>query len=219
MAEAVTLQVEPRDPQKNKGTGTRAARRLRAQGRVPAIVYGHKQTPQPISLAHDDVLEIIIKHSTHLAQLKIGDATEMVLVRDVQWDHLGKGIVHIDFARVSAEESIETEVRLEVRGAAPGVAAGGVLEAVVHKLSVTCRANAIPDSIRVDVSHLEMGQDIHVRDITPPEGVTINADPDLLLVHVVAPRVAEAAPAAAEGEAASTEPEVIGRKAEEKEEE
>lgn len=217
MAEAVTLQVEPRDPQKNKGTGTRAARRLRARGRVPAIVYGHKQTPQPISLARDDVLEII-KRSTHLAQLKIADTTEMVLVRDVQWDHLGKDIIHIDFARVSAEESIETEVRLEVRGTPTGVAAGGVLEAVVHKLSVTCRANAIPDSIRVDVSHLEIGQDIHVRDLTPPPGVTINADEDLLLVHVVAPRVAEVEAAPAEGEAA-TEPELIGRKAEEKEEE
>src|SRR4051794_7821063 len=103
MADAITLQAEPRDPQKNKGTGTRVSRRLRAQGRVPAIIYGHKQTPVPVSLARDDVWDMI-KRSTHLAQVKIGDAaTEMVLVRDVQWDHLGKEIIHLDFARVSAD--------------------------------------------------------------------------------------------------------------------
>lgn len=217
MAEAVTLQVEPRDPQKNKGTGTRVARRLRAQGRIPAVVYGHKQTPQPISLARDDVWEII-KHSVHLAQLKIGDATEMVLVRDVQWDHLGKEIIHLDFARVSADESIKTEVRVEIRGTASGAAAGGVVEQLVHAVTVTCRANAIPDSIRLDISRLELGQAIHVRDVTLPEGVEIDADPDVLLVHVVAPRTAE--PTAAEGEApTATEPELIGRKAEDKEKE
>src|SRR5262249_43106792 len=86
MADAVTLQVEARDPQKNKGTGTRVARRLRKQGRIPAIVYGHKREPVPISLTRDDVWDLI-KRQTHLAQLKIGDATEMVLVREVQWDH------------------------------------------------------------------------------------------------------------------------------------
>ena len=71
-------------------------------------------------------------------------------MRDVQWDHLGKEIIHLDFARVSADESIETEVRLDIRGTAPGVAEGGVLEQLVHTLRVTCRASAIPDAIRVD---------------------------------------------------------------------
>src|SRR4051812_12003490 len=140
MADAVRIAVEARDPSKNKGTGTRVARRLRAQGRIPAIIYGHKQTPVPISLARDAVWEMI-KRSTHFAELSLDGGTEMVLVRDVQWDHLGKEIIHHDFARVSAEESIETEVRLEVRGTAPGVAEGGVLEQPVHNVSVTCRAN------------------------------------------------------------------------------
>src|SRR3954468_6331248 len=150
MADTVTIQAEARDPAKNKGTGTRVARRLRARGRVPAIIYGHKQTPTPISLARDDVWQMI-KRSTHLAELKVGDATEMVLVRAVQWDHLGKEIIHLDFARVSAEESIQTEVRLEVRGTPSGLAEGGILEQPFHSVSVTCRANAIPDSIRIDV--------------------------------------------------------------------
>jgi len=217
MAETLTLDVQSRDAQKNKGTGTRVARRLRAQDRIPAIIYGHKQTPMPISLAREDVWDMI-KRSTHLAQLKIGDTTEMVLVRDVQWDHLGKEIIHLDFARVSAEESIKTDVRLELRGTPPGVAAGGSLDQLVHHVTVTCRANAIPDSIRIDVSHLEIGQAVHVRELTLPSGVTLEIDPDLLLVHVVPPRAAEPEPAAAEAVSA-TEPELIGRKAEDEEEE
>ena len=98
----------------------------------------------------------MIKTASHLAELDLGGTTETVLIRDVQWDHLGKEILHLDFARVSADESIETEVNVELRGVAPGVAEGGVLEQLVHSLRVNCRAGAIPDSIRVDVSHLDL---------------------------------------------------------------
>jgi large subunit ribosomal protein L25 len=189
---------------------------LRASGRIPAIIYGHKQTPVPISLTRDAVWEMI-KRSTHLAEISLGGTTETVLVRDVQWDHLGKEIIHLDFARVSAEESIETEVRLDVRGTAPGVAEGGVLEQPVHSVTVTCRANAIPDSIRIDVSGLHLGESIHVRELVLPEGVVVNDDAELLVVHVVA-RAAAAEPApAAEGET-PTQPEVIKPERKEKEE-
>src|SRR3954467_8617886 len=157
MAEAVKIQVEARDPQKNKGTGSRVARRMRAQGRIPAIIYGHKQAPVPISISRDHVWEMI-KKSTRLAELSVGGTTEMALVRDVQWDHLGKEILHLDFARVSADESIEVEVRLEFRGTPPGLAGGGVLEQLVHTVSVTCRAIAIPEAIRVDLSNLHIDQ-------------------------------------------------------------
>jgi large subunit ribosomal protein L25 len=216
MADAVRIQVEARDPQKNKGTGSRVARRLRAQGRIPAIIYGHKQAPVPISVPRDSVWEMI-KRTTHLAELNLGGTTEMALVREVQWDHLGKEIIHLDFARVSADESIETEVRLDLRGTAPGVAEGGVLEQLVHSVRVTCRASAIPDAIRVDLSHLHLNQALHVRDVTGlPEGVTIDADPELLLVHVTA-RAAAPEPTVAEAEG-PVQPEVIKPERREKEE-
>jgi len=207
MAEAVKLKVEARDPAKNKGTGTRVARRLRAQGRIPAIVYGHKQTPTPISVARESVLEMI-KRATHLCELDLGGTVEMALVRDVQWDHLGKEVIHLDFARVSAEESIETEVPLDILGYVPGMTAGGVLEVVVHNIPVVCRAGAIPDVIRVDVSHLQLDQGFHVRDLVLPEGVTVRAVADQLLVHIVsrATTVEAATPAEAES---TTQPEVI----------
>jgi large subunit ribosomal protein L25 len=216
MTEAVKIRVEPRDSQKNKGTGTRVARRLREKGLIPAVIYGHKQAVVPVTLARDDVWRMV--HSPgHLAELDVGGISETVLIRDVQWDHLGKEILHLDFARVSAEEIIETEVPLELRGHAAGIAAGGVVEQVVHSLRISCRAGAIPDSIKVDIGHLEVNQGVHVREITLPPDVTVNADPDVLLVHVVVRAVKEepAEPAAE----ATAEPEVIKPERKEKEKE
>jgi large subunit ribosomal protein L25 len=213
MADAVKIQAEARDPAKNKGTGSRVSRRLRKRGRIPAIIYGHKQTPVPISLTRESVWEMI-KKSTHLAELNLGATTETVLVRDIQWDHLGKEILHLDFARVSIDETIDTDVRLEVRGLAPGVHEGGTLELLVHELRVTCHANTIPDSIKVDVSALKIGDAIHVKDLALPEGVTSHADPDTLLIHVVS-RNPEAETAT--GADAVIQPEVIKPERKEKE--
>ncbi len=216
MADVFKIAVQTRDSARNKGTGTRVARRLRASGRIPAIVYGHKQTPQPISLARDDAWEIL-KRSTHLAELNDGQKAEMVLIREIQWDHLGKEIIHLDFSRVDVGESIETEVRIEFRGVAAGVNEGGVYEALLHDISVTCRADAIPESIRVDVSGLHLGQAIHIRDLVPPAGVTIDADPDQLVAHVIS-RAAEVAPTEAAAET-GTQPELIRARPDEKGEE
>ncbi len=209
MADAIKIRVEARDPAKNKGTGTRVSRKLRANGQIPAIVYGHKQAPMPISVARETVMEMI-KKQTHLAEIDLNGTTETVLVRDVQWCHLGKDVLHLDFARVSADESIETELPLEIRGTAPGVAEGGLLEILIHSVSVNCPAGSIPDSIRVDVSNLGLHGAIHVRDLVLPAGVTAAGDPDQLLIHMTVPNVAAAEPV--EG---VTQPEVI--KAERKE--
>ncbi len=204
MAVAVKIRVESRDPKKNAGTGTRVARRLRKSGQIPAIIYGHKQAPVPISLPRETVLDMI-KKSTHLAELEMNGSSETVLLRDVQWDYLGKEILHLDFARVNVGESIETEVRVDLRGTAPGVAEGGSLETLIHSVSVICRADAIPDSFKVDISELQIGKAIHVRDIKLPDGVTIKGDLDALLVHVTTKAAEEPTTEAAEG----TQPEVI----------
>ena len=149
------------------------------------MIYGHKQEVVPITLSRDDVWHMI-KAASHLAELDLGTKTETVLIRDVQWDNLGKEILHLDFARVSAEELIETDVNLEVRGHAAGVAEGGILEQLVHSLAGQVPRGSDPDSIKVDVSHLQVDQGIHVRDLSLPRpNVTLEADPDLLLLHVV----------------------------------
>ncbi len=217
MSEAVKIRVQPRDPGKNKGTGTRAVRRLRERGLIPAVIYGHKQAVVPITLARDDVFSMI-KTPGHLADLDLGEKSETVLIRDVQWDHLGKEVLHLDFARVSAEELIDTEVSLELRGNPAGIAGGGVLEHLVHTLRIRCKAGAIPDSIKADVSHLQVDDGLHVRDLVLPPDVTIRADPDLLLAHVIVRGTTEepAAEVAAEG---PTQPEVIKPERKEKEKE
>jgi large subunit ribosomal protein L25 len=212
MADVVKVRVEVRDPAKNKGTGSKFARKLRKSGRIPAIIYGHKQANQPISLSRESVWEMI-KKKTHLAELQMdGGTSETVLVREIQWDHLGKEIIHLDFARVSAGDAIETEVPIELRGVAPGLAEGGILEQLVHDILVTCRADAIPNNIKVDISDLHIGKAIHVKELVLPDGVTTKLDPDSLIVHVTT-KVVEAVVEPAEG----TQPEVIKPERKEKE--
>jgi large subunit ribosomal protein L25 len=218
MSDAVRIRVEPRDPQKNKGTGTRVVRRLRRQGLVPAVIYGHKQAVVPITVSKDDVWRMI-KTPGRLADLDVNGTAETVLIRDVQWDHLGKEVLHLDFARVSAEEMIETEVAVEARGIAAGIAGGGIFEHLVHSLKITCRAGSIPDSLKMDVSHLQVDHGFHVRDLVLPPDVTVKADPELLLAHVVMRAVEVEEKPEPEAEAAPAGPEVIKAERKEKEKE
>jgi large subunit ribosomal protein L25 len=119
--------------------------------------------------------------------------------------------LHVDFARVAADERIKIEVRIELRGTAPGVTAGGLLDQPIHNLEIECLAVAVPESIRVFINELQVDQAIHVRDLKLPEGVTTSEDPDAIVVQVAAPKVEEEAAAAAPA-AEQVEPEVIGRK-------
>jgi len=216
MAEALKIRVEPRDPANNKGTGSRVSRRIRKAGRIPAVIYGHKQAVVPITLSREDVWRMI-KAASHIADLDLGSSTETVLIRDVQWDHMGREILHLDFARVSAEEEIETNVNIELRGIAPGVADGGILEQLVHSLRVKCPAGAIPEVIRVDIGHLGLDAGVYVRDLALPPGVIAEPEPDTLIVHVVVRGAqAETTETGAEG---ITQPEVIKPERKEKEKE
>jgi large subunit ribosomal protein L25 len=207
MADAVVLVAE-----KRTGRGTRRAQKLRASGKIPGIVYGHKQEAIPVAL-DAETLTSAIRHGTRVLDLKTDGATEKVLIREVQWDHLGKDLLHIDFTRVAADERIHIAVPVEVKGLAPGVVGGGVLDQPLHSLHIECLAIAIPESIRVNINELQLGAAIHVKDLKLPEGVKALDDADAIVVHVTAPQ-AEAEPTLEPG--AQAEPEVIGRqKAEE----
>jgi len=211
MAETVVLTA-----QKREGRGTRKAEKLRKQGRIPAVVYGHKEDTVSLSVSHDDLMSAIA-HKARVVDLQVDGAVQKALIRALQWDHLGKDVLHADFYRVSADERITVTVPIELRGIAPGVAAGGVLDQPLHNLEVECLAVAVPESIRVPVNELQVGQSIHVRDLHLPEGVKVLSDPDAIVVHVTTPQ-AEPTPGA-EAPAGTAEPEVIGRKATEEEEE
>jgi large subunit ribosomal protein L25 len=209
MAESVVLDTQPRTQH-----GTAAARKLRRQGLVPAVIYGHKQETVPVALNAEE-LGNAIRHGARVVDLKSGGATERALIQDLQWDHLGKDILHIDFRRVDVHERVQVPVPLEIRGIAPGVTGGGILDQPLHTLEVECPVSAVPDRIRVNIGELQIGEAIHVRDLVLPPDVTALGDPDAIVVHVTQPHVeAEAAaPAAAE----QAEPEIIGRKPAEEE--
>jgi large subunit ribosomal protein L25 len=161
------------------------------------------------------------RHGTRVVDLKESGKLEKALIREVQWDHLGKDVLHVDFTRVSADERIRVNVPVELRGIAPGVTGGtGVIDQPIQSLSVECLAISIPESIRVAVNELQLGMAIHVRDLVLPPGVVAMNDPDAIVVHVTAKQVepepvAAAAAAPVEGAA---EPEIIGRKVAEEEE-
>jgi large subunit ribosomal protein L25 len=214
MAESVRLAVQPRD-----GFGTRGAKRLRKQGLLPAVLYGHKQATVPLALSHDDFVKAV-RHGARLVELKTDDSAEAAIIQEVQWDHLGKDVLHVDFRRVSKDERVVVTVPLHLRGIAPGVSGGGILDQPLHTLSVECLVTAVPESIRVPVNELQIGSSIKVRDLRLPEGVKAMTDADAIVVQVTAPQ-AEPAAAAAPAAAETAEPEVIGRqaKAEEGEEE
>jgi large subunit ribosomal protein L25 len=206
MAETMSLATQPR-----KGRGSQAARKLRRQGHVPAVVYGHKEATVAVSLSLEE-LGNVLRHGVRVVDLRVDGKTEKALIREIQWDHLGKHVLHVDFARVAADERVVVTVPLELRGTAPGVTAGGVLDQPIHTLSVECLAVSLPDSIRVNIGELPIGGVIHVRDLVLPDGVKAMVDADAVVVQVRAKEVEAAAPAAApEAAAQQAEPEVIGR--------
>jgi large subunit ribosomal protein L25 len=204
MAESVVLVTEKRDTR-----GTRTARRLRAQGKVPGVVYGHKEATVSVSLDADTLLSAV-RHGARVVDLQSESGLQKAQIAELQWDHLGVEVLHVDFRRVAADERIHVTVPVEIKGIAPGVTAGGILDQPIHTLAVECLAVSVPESIRINVNELQLGGSIHVRDLHLPPDVQALADPDAIVVHVTAP---QAEPEAAEAAGEQAEPEVIGRKA------
>jgi large subunit ribosomal protein L25 len=196
--------------------GSNAVKQVRKAGRIPAVLYGHGEQNVNLSLAGDEV-HALIRHGGKLVDLK-GDVADTALIRDVQWSTYGTDVLHVDLARVTADERVHVTVPVEVKGIAAGTREGGVVELVVHDVEVECSAATIPDKIEVRVHELQLGQSLKAGDIPLPEGMVLLADPDMIIVHCVG-REDEEEEGAAGTETA--EPEVIGRKgkAEEGEEE
>ena len=209
MAETVTFATQPR-----KEHGSSKARNIRRGGRVPAILYGHKEAVIPMTLDFEE-LDKALRHGVRVVELKVDGKTEQALIHEVQWDHLGKEILHVDFKRVSKDERVVVNVRLELKGTAPGVTAGGVLDQPIHSLSVEALAVSLPDSIRVNIGEMQIGSMLHAKDIALPPGVTLKTDPDAVVLLVKQPIVEEEPAAAVPAEGApatAAEPEVITRR-------
>jgi large subunit ribosomal protein L25 len=218
MAKQVKLAAERRT-----AIGRSAVRKLKVRGAVPAIIYGAKDKAEPLQISRRDI-NALLSHASGeniLVELEIaGDGkNRLALVQEVQHAPVGGDVLHVDFHAVSMDEVIEAEVPLEPTGIANGVKNfGGLLEQSVRALGVECLPKDLPDKITVDVSALNIGDSIHVRDLTLPEGVSTKTQPDLTIFSVLEPAVEEepvAEVVAAEGAAAG--PEVIREKKEESE--
>ena len=209
MAE-VTLEVLNRDD-----AGKGVARKLRAEGKIPAVVYGGHRDPAKIAVDRKAISELIQKsehgvRSIFLLKMAGTDQQRHAMVKDMTIHPISRKITHIDFVRVVMDEKIRVTVPVHHTGTAIGVKnGGGILDFQVRELHVECLPNAIPDSIDVDVTSLDSHQYLRISDLKLPEGVRVLDDPERVVVGVTHAKV-EAAPEAAEG-AATSEPEVITR--------
>ena len=192
--------------------GKRNAKRMRIAGSVPAVLYGHGLENLSLSVAAEQ-LETVLRHGARVVTLT-GAANEKAFVRDMQWNTWGTHVLHVDFTRISEHEKVEVTVHIELRGEAPGLKEGGVVEQLMHDARIECEVMAIPERLLVNVNSLKLNEQVKVSDLELPPTVRVLDDADAVVVQCVVPAEAP------EEEAAPTEgvePELIGRKAGEEE--
>jgi large subunit ribosomal protein L25 len=206
--QSINIAAEPRS-----ALGSRANKRLRDSGKVPGVVYGHKEAVVPVSLPKKELVNHL-NRGTHVFDLSLDGKAEKVLVKEVQYDHLGIEVLHIDFARVSADERVEVTVPLELKGEPAGESEGGVLQQIVAELEIECLVTDIPSVIVHNVSEMKLDDVLHIKELKLPPGVKALQDEDLVVAQVKTIEEEVAAPT----EEGAAEPEVIGRKPEEGEE-
>ncbi len=176
MDKTLSLQAEVREH-----IGSKTAAALRAKGRIPAIVYGHKEEPVAISLDAHDFVEGL-HHGHRLMDVNVAGKSGTMIVKDVQFDHLGRRIIHVDLMRVDVTERIKMSVPIELKGTAKGTQEEGVVEQHMDHLDVECPVISIPESIVVSIKDLGVGQVIHAGDIALPEDVKLVMAADIIMV-------------------------------------
>lgn len=180
------LEVEPR-----QDTGKSAARRLRREGKVPGVVYGI-QEPSPVTVNPKELEKIFSSDAGENAiiQLEVAGQAKTerpVIVKELQRDAMSDQIVHADFLEIRMDQKIRVDVPLVFEGESPGVKLGGILSVLLRELEVECLPNAIPSEILVEISGVEIGDVIHVRDLTLPGAVELVTDVDDPIVTVITP--------------------------------
>lgn len=181
MAKTLLLKAELREQ-----AGSKHSVKVRNQGRIPAIVYGHKEEPLAISLDAHNFVEGL-HHGHRLMDVQIGKKKEKIIIKDLQYDYLGKNVIHADLMRVSVTEKVKVTVPLEFKGTAKGTHEGGIVEGHADHLDVECKATDIPEIITVSVKEMGVGDVIHAGDIELTEGIKLVSSPEMLLAtcHLV----------------------------------
>jgi len=206
---AQVLPVESRNVQ-----GKRRNRRLRHAGRIPAVLYGHGLENVSLMVPAEE-LTAVIRHGSRMVSLS-GAVNESAFIRDLQWDTWGTHILHVDFTRISEHEIVEVRVVVELRGEAPGVRDGGVVNQHIHEVEIACPASVIPEKLAVNINHLKLNESITLGGLVLPQGAKLLVDDlETIVVECVVP---VELPEGGAGEGAAGEPEVIGSKEKEDEE-
>jgi large subunit ribosomal protein L25 len=202
------------------GKGKGVARKLRAAGKVPGVVYGHAREPLSLELDNRELTRLLekIAAASTVIDLSIDGTARKTLIREIQRHPLRPGIVHVDFLELVAGEKVTVALRIAFEGTPVGVRSdGGIFEETLHEVEIEVDPASIPDRLVVDISDLHIGHSLHVSDIKLPEGVELVTDPGVTICICSAPREEVATPVAGAEGAAVTEPELI-RKAKEDEE-
>jgi large subunit ribosomal protein L25 len=187
--------------------GKAPSRRLRREGLVPAVVYGLDAGAEHVSVPARALQHILSGGANTLIELLVEGNSQLTLAREIQRHPVRGTLLHVDFVRVRADQTIDAEIALHLVGEPVGVRDGGRLEQILFSVSVSAQATAIPPTIEIEVSDLELEGRLHVSDLPRIAGVTYTQDPDTLLAHVAVPRGMELPEeeAAAEGEEAAAE--------------
>jgi large subunit ribosomal protein L25 len=178
------------------GTGKGANRKLRATGRIPAIVYGRGKAARQVTLDPTPLAKMLRSAQSGintLIDLRVGGQETVVLVREIQRDPVSGSWIHADLFEVDLQKTIEVRVPLHIVGKPMGVENGGILDHPLREVEIECLPRAIPDSVEVDVSNLDVGDSIHVRDLVLPAGAKMLSDGDLAVASVVLPKAEEEA--------------------------
>jgi large subunit ribosomal protein L25 len=193
MAQLVKLKARKRTL-----VGRNAIKQIKAKGLVPGVIYGSNQTPMPLEVDNRELSTVLSRASSEhiLVELEILDGDQstnkLALIQEVQHHPLRPGLIHVDFHAVSATEKITSSVPIETTGEALGVRTfGGLLEHSLRTLEVQCFPQDLPGVLRIDVTNLNIGESLHVRDLQLPAGVEAITDQELTVVSVVASRVGE----------------------------
>lgn len=210
----VSLSANSRD---SKGKG--AARTLRSQGQIPAVIYGHGRDPQSLALNARDLDKLLshIQAESTVIEVSVGGHTAKTLIREIQRHPIKRQILHVDFQALVAGEKVTVSIPIVLTGIPEGVRLeGGVLDQTLREIEIEVDPSNIPDRIEYDVTNMVIGDSVHISDLKVPEGVEVQDDPETSVAVLAAPRaVIEETPVVAEaveGEAgAVAEPEVIGR--------
>jgi large subunit ribosomal protein L25 len=175
MVKTLLLKAEIREKK-----GSKATSKSRKEGRIPAVVYGHKKESVAITLDAHEVAEGL--HRGHrLVEVQIGKNKETMMFKELQYDYLGKNVIHVDLVRVDVTERVRVEVPIELRGTAKGAQEGGVVEMHVSRLEIECQVTSIPESLVVSVKELGVGDHIYAKNIELPEGVKFTGAPEALI--------------------------------------